>query len=297
MSTTESLTSQALAQFSDDERAIAMVQEYGSLTVAVDGIGKVTEARKQVKRLRVGIEKRRKELNEDALSYQRTVNGEANRLKGLIEPIEAKLQAEEDNYEEERRKEREAKEAEKRAALNARLNRLGQAGVAVTDVASIETMDGASFEFHLLTESRKAEERRQEAEKQRLEAEEFAAQQRKEREELAAKMAAERAAIEAERAELRRQQEELQQAQAAKRREEEQRMREAAEAERKAAAEAREAAAKPELEKLARVLAAMAKAAGEETEALGRPWWTSTLRVQFETMSKAMASLVKGGVN
>lgn len=290
-----SMIETALAHFREPEAAIASVQEYGTLTVAVDGIGKVSEARKQVKRLRIDIEKRRKELNEGALTYQRTVNAEAKRLTALVEPIESKLSAEEDNYEEAKRKEREAKEAENRAVLTARLNRLGQAGVAVTDVAAVEAMDDASFEFFLLSESRKAEERRQEAERQRLEAEEFAAQQRREREELAAKMAAERAAIEAERAELRRQQEEMQKAQEAKRREEEQRMREAAEAQRKAAEEAREAAAKPELEKLGRVLAAMAKAAGEETEALGRPWWVSQLGTQFQTLSQSMASYVKNG--
>jgi len=290
-----SMIETALAHFREPEAAIASVQEYGELTVAVDGIGKVSEARKQVKRLRIDIEKRREELVEDAVKHQRAINAEAKRLTALIKPIEGKLQAEEDNYEEGERKKREAKEAEKRAALTARLNRLGQSGVAVTDVAAVEAMDDASFEFFLLSESRKAEERRQEAERQRLEAEEFAAQQRREREELAAKMAAERAAIEAERAELRRQQEEMQREQMAKRLEEERKLAKAAEAQRKAAEEAREAAAKPELEKLGRVLAAMAKAAGEETESLGRPWWVTQLGTQFQALSQAMVSCVKNG--
>lgn len=290
-----SMIETALAHFREPEAAIASVQEYGTFTVAVDGIGKVSEARKQVKRLRIDIEKRRKELNEGALTYQRTVNAEAKRLTALVEPIESKLSAEEDNYEEQKRREREAKEAEKRAALTARLNRLGQSGVAVTDVAAVEAMDDASFEFFLLSESRKAEERRQEADRQRLEAEEFLAQQRREREELAAKMAAERAQIEAERAELRRQQEEIRQSQEAKRREEEQRMREAAEVERKAAEEAREAAAKPELEKLEMVLQAMRVAGVGKCHELGATGWPYRLGRLFDVLSTDMRDHIRNG--
>ena len=290
-----SMIETALAHFREPEAAIASVQEYGTLTVAVDGIGKVSEARKQLKRLRIDIEKRRKELNEGALTYQRTVNAEANRLKALVEPIESKLSAEEDNYEEGKRKEREAKEAEKRAALTARLNRLGQSGVAVTDVAAVEAMDDASFEFFVLSESRKAEEARQAAEAARREAEEFAAQQRREREELAAKMAAERAQIEAERAELRRQQEEMQREQMAKRLEEERKLREAAEAERKAAEEAREAAAKPELEKLEIVLQSMSAAGVAMCTELDRPWWGIQLGTMFDALSAGMRSYVRNG--
>jgi len=290
-----SMIETALAHFREPEAAIASVKEYGEFTVAKDGIGKVSEARKQLKRLRIDIEKRRKELNEGALTYQRTVNAEAKRLTALVEPIESKLSAEEDSYEEQKRKEREAKEAEKRAALTARLNRLGQSGVAVTDVAAVEAMDDASFEFFLLSESRKAEERRQEADRQRLEAEEFLAQQRREREELAAKMAAERAQIEAERAELRRQQEEMQREQMAKRREEEQRIREAAEAERKAAEEAREAAAKPELEKLEMVLQSMSTAGVAMCTELDRPWWGIQLGTMFDALAAGMRSYVRNG--
>lgn len=59
------------------------------------GQKKVHEARMVVKTKRIEVEKKRKELKEDALRYGQAIDKEANRIKGLIEPIETHLEAEE----------------------------------------------------------------------------------------------------------------------------------------------------------------------------------------------------------
>ncbi len=61
-----------------------------------DGFNAVHTARMEVKGVRVGIEKTRKELKAAVLEYGRAVDSEAGRLTGLIEPIETHLQSEED---------------------------------------------------------------------------------------------------------------------------------------------------------------------------------------------------------
>lgn len=53
----------------------------------------VNDARKIIKEKRVAVEKKRVELNADALAYQRTVNTEAKRITALLEPIESQLEA------------------------------------------------------------------------------------------------------------------------------------------------------------------------------------------------------------
>lgn len=277
-----SMITNALAQFDESAQAIASVKEYASYTVATDGIGKVTEARKQIKRLRVDIEKRRKELNEGALTYQRAINAEANRLKSEIEPIEEKLEAEEKAYEAEKAKEKEAKERIKKMRLQQRLNDLGHAGVAVTDVAAIEAMDDTEFEFFLMRESSKAEEARQRAEQARREAEELAEQQRKEREELAAKLAQ----VEAEKAELQRQQAEA-------RRQEDERRAAEARAQQEAERQAREAALAPEREKAIAFTKSLHACAVAGLESLGNPYWAEEAMVRVRNACKLIVDAVE----
>lgn len=56
-----------------------------------EGYNAVNDARKLIKEKRVQVEKKRNELNADALAYQRTVNTEAKRITSMLEPIEQKL--------------------------------------------------------------------------------------------------------------------------------------------------------------------------------------------------------------
>lgn len=57
-----------------------------------DGYNAVNDARKLIKEKRVAVEKKRNELNADALAYQRTVNAEAKRITAMLEPIEKDLE-------------------------------------------------------------------------------------------------------------------------------------------------------------------------------------------------------------
>jgi len=219
-----SMITQALAEFDEPKQAIAMVKSYGTLTLADDGIGKVEQAHKQVKRLRIDIDSRRKSLNEGALTYQRTINAEAKRLTEEIEPIETALSSQRKIHDEIVMKEQQEKHAAKRAVLTKRIDTLAQAGCIVSDVAALEAMTDDEFQLHFLSEQRKAEMIREEQEAARKLAEdnEIArlAEIKRQSEEIRIRqaeldadrkaMAAEREAIEQQRAEVKRQQQEIQ---------------------------------------------------------------------------------------
>lgn len=82
---------------------IRLETNYKSLTIdgVTDKIGfkRVVEARKDAKSVRVAIDKKRKELNEDALAYQRKVNGEAKELTERVSVVEDTLEAMEKAHE------------------------------------------------------------------------------------------------------------------------------------------------------------------------------------------------------
>ena len=168
-----SMITQALAEFDEPKQAIAMVKSYGTLTLADDGIGKVEQAHKQVKRLRIDIDSRRKSLNEGALTYQRTVNAEAKRLTAEIEPIETALSSQRQIHEEILLKEQQEKHAAKRAILTARIEKLAQAGCIVNDVAALEAMTDDEFLLHCVSEVAKAVSMRLEQEAARKAAEDI----------------------------------------------------------------------------------------------------------------------------
>lgn len=223
----KTMTEQAVDALASFEPMIDMVLSYADLTVAEDGIGKVEEAHKAVKRLRVDLDKKRKELNEGALSYQRTVNATAKRLTEKISTVESRLEAQRENHEAEKLKEKQAKEAAKAAVMNERVARLSGAGIVVSDLAALGAMANDEFEFYLAKEYRVAgeakaeadrlealrqEEMKRQAEELRVRAEEIERQRLADEAAMAeerAKQAKEREAMEADRAEMRRQQEEI----------------------------------------------------------------------------------------
>jgi len=163
---TKSMTEQAVDALASFEPMIEMLLSYADLTVADDGIGKVEEAHKAVKRLRVDLDKKRKELNEGALSYQRTVNATAKSLTEKIGAVESRLSAERENYDAGKLREKQAKEAAKAATLNERVARLSGAGIVVSDLAALGLMANDEFEFFFAKESRVAAEAKAEAELQ-----------------------------------------------------------------------------------------------------------------------------------
>ena len=206
-----SMITQALAEFDEPKQAIAMVKSYGTLTLADDGIGKVEQAHKQVKRLRIDIDSRRKSLNEGALTYQRTINAEAKRLTEEIEPIENALSSQRKIHDEILMKEQQEKHAAKRKVLTDRIERLAQAGCIAGDVAAIEQMSDDEFSLHSMREAAKAEAIRIEQEAARKAAEDIEierlAEIKRQSEEIRirqAELAEERAAFETEKAEMQR---------------------------------------------------------------------------------------------
>ena len=308
-----SMITQALAEFDEPKQAIAMVKSYGTLTLADDGIGKVEQAHKQVKRLRIDIDSRRKSLNEGALTYQRTVNAEAKRLTAEIEPIETALSSQRKIHDEILLKEQQEKHAAKRAVLTARIEKLAQAGCIVNDVAALEAMTDDEFLLHCVSEIAKAVSMRLEQEAARKAAEdieiarlaeikrqsdeirirqaELEADRKAmaaEREAMLHQQQAERRAIEEQQAEIMRQQREIRAE--AERKEEEERQRVLAERkaeddrlariaaeQREVARQARLEALKPEIEKAETFCDALDTWAELYLEKLGVTWGDSAL--------------------
>lgn len=328
----ESMTEQAVNALQSFSPMVDQVLSYANFTVAVDGIGKVEEAHKAVKRLRVDLDKKRKELNEGALSYQRTVNATAKILTEKISVVELKLEDERAVYDAEKLKEKQAKEAAKAAILNERVGRLSGAGIVVTDIAVIGALAADEFEFYFAKELRIATEakaeaerletlrqeeirrqseelrvRAEEVERQRLADEAAMAEERakhnaervkqalleaEERKANDERLRIEREAIEADRAEMRRQQEELTKHQAEMRAKAESEASEKRRIEKETEQARREAAAKPELEKLSVVLKAMTDAADLKIVELGEPAWGNDLVDNFNRFSTMMNQIV-----
>ena len=184
--TTEmTMTDRAVEELSTFNDLISAVIPYGELTVAEDGIGKVEEAHKAVKRLHADIEKKREDLKRAAIDYGKTVDSIATQLKTKVKEVEAKLKTERDAFDAIEKAAKAAKEAEKVAAKQARINDMVANGIAIDWVAA--EMPDEDWMFWFANAKRQAAAI---AEEKRI-AEEFEAKQRKEREELAAKLQAE----------------------------------------------------------------------------------------------------------
>jgi len=296
-----SMITQALAEFDEPKALIATVKEYGKFTLAVDGIGKVEWAHKQVKRLRIDITKRGKSLRDGANAYNKAIIAEEDRLIAEVQPIEDALAAQRKIHDDQKEKERQEKEAAKRAVLQGRIEKLAQAGCLAGDVAAIELMSDDEFSLHFLSESRKAETLREQAETARMAAEKLEADRlaevARQAEELRirqAELEADRMAIAAERESLKIQQAELnrqheairfneerkteeeRQRVLAERKAEDQRLFDIARAEAEAEGSARLEALKPEIEKAFAFMQAVDKFADEYLTTIGRPSWSES---------------------
>ncbi len=260
-------------------------------TLTVTDVSQVNEmklarvTRLTLREVRIQIEKRRKELGEDALRRKQNIDRSAKELSALIEPLEARLLEQEkfaEIVEAKRKAElKAARETEIRPFVEAMPSLdLGEmadadwsallAGAKAAHAARIEAAQKAEAE-RIAKEKAEREEReriRQENERLKREAEAREAQARKERAEAAAKLEAERKAAAAEAAriaEISRKEREAVEAQTRKEREareklEAERAAQLAEAKRKEderiAAE-RAAALAPDKEKLRSIAAAV----------------------------------------
>lgn len=292
---TEALT---FAEFDSIAAGLAKLKALTSLTIAKDGIGKVTEARRVVTKTRTGIEEVRKKLKASSLEYGRKVDSTAKALTAEVSAVEQVLKAQEEEHEAAKERARQAKEAEKAAALQIRVDQLRAAGVDDINLVPLGSMNGEEFEAHFNESVRLADERRaaeatrraeqeaQEArereERERLEAERLAEFARQAEEirireaELAAeqrRMDAERAALRAEQEAARREQERLAEIERENKRAIERELREQAAAKEAArVAEAAEAL-KPEIEKAKAFAEALLTDAKDTLTRLGDPPW------------------------
>ena len=94
-----------------------------------EGFKAVHAARMIVKDSRIKVEKKRKELKEDALRYGQAIDKEANRIKALIAPVEEHLDAEENAVEEAKKAIEAEKARQEELRIQARRDRLVALGV------------------------------------------------------------------------------------------------------------------------------------------------------------------------
>jgi hypothetical protein len=122
-----------LTKYNITDAAIAKLKDdYLKLTVAgindKEGCKKVHDARMDIVKRRTSIEKKRVELKADSLEYGRRVDAEAKRITGLLQPIEDHLTEQEKIVTDELARIKEKKEAEEKARIQARVNRLFELG-------------------------------------------------------------------------------------------------------------------------------------------------------------------------
>jgi hypothetical protein len=211
-----------ISRFNVADAAIARLQEaYGSLKINDpsdrEGYRKVQAAWREIKGLRIQVEKKHKEIKADYLAISKAIDGEKNRLVDLLKPLEDLLGGELERIDkivEDQKKEEERLEQEK---LNQRIHSIIDAGANFdgsfyciaeisVDVVTVKSLPDAEFErllgrireeSHKIKEAKRLEEERIQKEKDDF----FAAQQLQEAERQ--RLEEERLAMEKERAEAR----------------------------------------------------------------------------------------------
>jgi hypothetical protein len=109
-------------------------------------------ARMDIKDLRVQVEKTRKDLVKDAVDWQKTVNGEAKRITGLLEPIETHLEKQEAIYTAEQDRIKAERQREAQARIQVRIDALAAVGV-TANLAEIALMPDEAFQRYLALET------------------------------------------------------------------------------------------------------------------------------------------------
>jgi regulator of replication initiation timing len=193
-------TEQKLKEFEDTylNIVVADVKDLQGYSFIVDGM-------KTLKKTRTSIEKRRKELTEPALKYQRELKAEADRLTDRIENIETHLDKQKQWFEN-------ATKAEQERVFNLRIAQLTENGFELSNgfyIAGaihlsgdkVKSLDDSEFNFYI--EQGKKEKARKEAEKQLLAEQQKAMQEAQlEIQRLRDELAKERERVAKERAEL-----------------------------------------------------------------------------------------------
>lgn len=182
-----------LALFQPTDAAIAdMAKRYMPLAIRdlddAEGFKLVHAARMHVKACRVQVKKTRKALKADALEYGRRVDGEAARITAALDPIETHLETQEKRITDERERiKREAAEAEQR-----KLEAEAKAKREAEEAAAKAIRDAEEARLKVEREKIEAERRELEAQRASAEAErrKVEAAQQAERDRLAAEQRA-----------------------------------------------------------------------------------------------------------
>lgn len=140
-----------LIVYSVTDAAIAKMQtEYGVLKVNgindKEGYELCNRARINVKSLRVDVEKKRKELKADSLSFGRKVDAEASRISAQLESIETHLKSQQDIVDNEKLRIKQEAEAKEKAEFDRRINLL-QSVKAVFSLDAVKVMTLEDFEM------------------------------------------------------------------------------------------------------------------------------------------------------
>jgi len=121
-----------LSQLLTTEAIAELSKRYMPLTINgledKKGYDAVHQARMDIKNRRIVVEKKRKKMKEKALIFERAVDAEANRIKGLLEPIETHLEAQETAIDQEKARIKAEAEKREQERIQARINRLFEMG-------------------------------------------------------------------------------------------------------------------------------------------------------------------------
>jgi hypothetical protein len=265
--------SETLTKFQPDQEAVAALSHLDGITLAENGYDAVKAARKDCTKIRTAIDKRRKELNEGALAYQRAINAEAKRLTELVQPIEGRLRAEEETHEEAERKTQEAAKQMTAALRTSRLEQLAAVGCIAYLSEPVENWEDGWFLAVLKKETEKFETRQ--------------AEERAERER-AAELQRQHDAVQAELAELRKMK-------AEKERLEIERESEARAAELRAVEAAKNEELKPVLLAIGNFFEAMQTDLEDELTRIGNPWWGNIAHQEMQEAAAEVMRRVKSG--
>jgi hypothetical protein len=161
----------AVSEIAKTDAAIAQVRdEYMELVVTgpqdQEGYKSAEVALKKVVRMRTSVEKKRKELKADSVRYGKAVDGEARRIRELIEPIEEHLKKQCDIVRLEEARQQVAAENARRDEVNGWVRELSELGYPV-DLPALQRMTADEFGFVRLSAKKRFAE--QQAERQELE--------------------------------------------------------------------------------------------------------------------------------
>ncbi len=196
----------------EDTKVLALVESYKDLAITdvddTEAVAVVTEAWRDLRDKRLAVERTRKALKADIITYGKAVDARAKELTGWLKPEEDRLKGEVDRVKEEkarRKAEALAKRMEALAAVNSPLP--ADVVGAVSEEAFEKLLAEATEEHEKAEAERRAEEQRKaEEERKRREEEERRERRRIAQEEANRKererLAAERAEIEAEKRRL-----------------------------------------------------------------------------------------------